>query len=72
MESTTDGFKLAELTGNYAARVSCSGTRQSGGTARLGEHMDIKLVQTAQLEARTIHEEDPTLQAPSHISLRKS
>lgn len=71
MESTTDGFKLAEMDWELRGAGDLLGTRQSGGAARLGDHMDIQLVQAAQLEARTLYEEDPTLQAPTHLSLRE-
>jgi ATP-dependent DNA helicase RecG len=71
MEQTTDGFKLAELDWEMRGAGELLGTRQSGGTARLGEHMDVKLVSEAQLEARTIYEEDPALHAPQHTALRE-
>ncbi len=47
------------------------GTRQSGGSARLGEFMDPRTVEAAQFEARTIYEEDPDLKLPEHGALRE-
>ena len=47
------------------------GTRQSGGTARLGEYMDVVIVENAQYEARTLYEEDPDLTLPEHAALRE-
>ncbi|MBX3061716.1 MAG: ATP-dependent DNA helicase RecG [Anaerolineae bacterium] len=71
MEETTDGFKLAELDWQMRGAGDLLGTRQSGGVARLGEHMDVKLVSEAQLEARTIYEEDPALMQSEHVALRE-
>jgi hypothetical protein len=33
--------------------------------------MDMKLVSEAQLEARTLYEEDPALSSPQHAALRQ-
>jgi ATP-dependent DNA helicase RecG len=71
MESTTDGFKLAEIDWELRGAGDLLGTRQSGGTAKLGQFMDIKIVETAQLEAKTIYEEDPLLERPEHAALRR-
>jgi ATP-dependent DNA helicase RecG len=71
MESTTDGFRLAELDWEMRGAGDLLGARQSGGTARLGEHMDSRLVQQAQIEARTLFEEDPALMAAEHLALRE-
>jgi ATP-dependent DNA helicase RecG len=71
MESTTDGFKLAELDWQMRGAGELLGTRQSGGGSQLGDHMDPKLVAEAQIEARTIFEEDPALTMPQHLPLRE-
>jgi ATP-dependent DNA helicase RecG len=70
MESTTDGFKLAEIDWQMRGAGELLGTRQSGGPARLGEYMDVRTVENAQFEARTLHEEDPDLRLPEHAALR--
>src|SRR5207237_3466066 len=61
MESTTDGFKLAEIDWELRGAGELLGTRQSGGAARLGEFMDPRLVADAQFEARTLYEGYPDL-----------
>jgi ATP-dependent DNA helicase RecG len=71
MESTTDGFKLAEMDWQMRGAGELLGTRQSGGHPQLGEHMDVKLVSEAQLEARTLFEEDPDLALSQHAALRE-
>ncbi len=71
MESTTDGFKLAEIDWEMRGAGELLGTRQSGGTARLTDYMNVHIVEDAQVEARTIYEEDPTLSLPEHAGLRE-
>ncbi len=71
MESTTDGFKLAEIDWEMRGAGELLGTRQSGGAARLGEFMDVQTVEHAQYEARTLYEEDPDLTLPEHEALRE-
>jgi ATP-dependent DNA helicase RecG len=71
MESTTDGFKLAEIDWEMRGAGELLGTRQSGGTARYTDHMDIRTVEEAQVEARTIYEEDPDMNLPEHAGLRE-
>jgi ATP-dependent DNA helicase RecG len=71
MESTTDGFKLAEIDWEMRGAGELLGTRQSGGVARLGEFMDVQIVEQAQFEARTLYEEDPDLMLPEHAALRE-
>ncbi len=71
MESTTDGFKLAEIDWEMRGAGELLGTRQSGGSARLGEYMDVRTVEHAQYEARTLYEEDPDLRLPEHEALRE-
>ena len=71
MESTTDGFRLAEMDWQLRGAGDLLGVRQSGGRkARLSPYMTIDLVEAAQVEARTLYEEDPTLSAPQHQALR--
>ena len=71
MESTTDGFRLAEMDWQLRGAGDLLGVRQSGGRkARLSPYMTIDLVEAAQVEARTLYEEDPTLSAPEHHALR--
>jgi ATP-dependent DNA helicase RecG len=71
MESTTDGFKLAEVDWEMRGAGELLGTRQSGGAARLGDFMDVQTVEHAQYEARTLYDEDPDLSLPEHEPLRE-
>lgn len=67
LEETTDGFKLAEIDWKLRGAGDLVGTRQSGhGELQLMEEMTPQLVALAQREARTIYEEDPYLEHPSH------
>ncbi len=70
MEATTDGFKLAEMDWQLRGAGELLGTRQSGSYVRMSAAVDPKLVAEAQLEARTLYEEDPTLSQPEHAALR--
>jgi ATP-dependent DNA helicase RecG len=70
MEATSDGFKLAEIDWKLRGAGELLGTRQSGGATKLGEYMDSKLVSEAQIEAKTLYEEDPYLSQPEHTLLR--
>jgi ATP-dependent DNA helicase RecG len=70
MEATSDGFELAEIDWKLRGAGELLGTRQSGGMAHMGEFMDPKLVSEAQIEAKTLYEEDPYLSAPEHTLLR--
>jgi ATP-dependent DNA helicase RecG len=70
METTTDGFKLAELDWQLRGAGELLGTRQSGRNLLMSAAIDPKLVSEAQLEARTLYEEDPTLALPQHAALR--
>ena len=71
MESTTDGFKLAEIDWEMRGAGELLGTRQSGGKARLGDYMDVHTVENAQLEAKALYEEDPDLALSEHTPLRE-
>lgn len=67
MEQTTDGFKLAEIDWQMRGPGDLLGVRQSGlGEFQLAAHMDPRLVELAQREARTIYTEDPFLEQPEH------
>jgi ATP-dependent DNA helicase RecG len=70
MESTTDGFKLAEMDWKLRGAGDLIGTRQSGGNhLQLVQEMTPQLVEVAQREARTIYEEDPSLALEQHALL---
>jgi ATP-dependent DNA helicase RecG len=67
MESTTDGFKLAEMDWKLRGAGDLVGTRQSGGNVlQLVQEMTPQLVELAQREARTIYEEDADLTQEQH------
>jgi ATP-dependent DNA helicase RecG len=67
MESTTDGFKLAEIDWEMRGPGDLVGTQQSGqALLQLTEYMSPELVSLAQREARTLYEEDPDLAQPQH------
>lgn len=67
MESTNDGFELAEIDWKLRGAGDLVGTRQSGRNAlQLVEVMTPQLVELAQREARTLHEEDTYLIDPEH------
>ncbi len=70
IESTTDGFQLAELDWQLRGPGDLLGVRQSGMTRfRMIEQINAKLVELAQREARTVYTEDPQLQQPEHALL---
>ena len=67
MESTNDGFVLAEIDWKLRGAGDLVGTRQSGRNAlQLVEAMTPQLVELAQREARTLYEEDAYLARPEH------
>jgi ATP-dependent DNA helicase RecG len=67
MESTNDGFKLAEIDWQMRGAGDLVGTRQSGHQEmQLLEAMSPKLVELAQREARTIYADDPVLSKLEH------
>lgn len=73
MESTTDGFRLAELDLEQRGPGDFLGTRQSGfaelRTARL---TDLRLIEKARKEARRLFDRDPELQSPEHELLSEA
>jgi len=67
MESTNDGFVLAEQDLRQRGPGEFLGTRQSGYTnLRLANITDIHLIERAQTYARQVLENDPELSAPEH------
>jgi ATP-dependent DNA helicase RecG len=71
MESTNDGFVLAEHDLNQRGPGEFLGTRQSGYTnLRLANITDIHLIEKAQRYAHQVLENDPTLSANEHQLMR--
>jgi ATP-dependent DNA helicase RecG len=72
MESTTDGFKLAEIDLQLRGPGEFFGTRQSGTpdlkVAQLG---DTRLLYAARAAAETLLQDDPQLAKPEHALLRR-
>ena len=67
MESTNDGFELAEQDLNQRGPGEFLGTRQSGYTVlRLANLTDVHLIQKARHYAQQVFENDPTLSTPEH------
>ena len=71
MEETSDGFRLAQMDWEMRGAGDLLGTQQSGHALRMGSFMSVGLVELAQVEARTIYEEDPYLTRPEHSALRE-
>ena len=67
MESTNDGFVLAEHDLRQRGPGEFLGTRQSGFTTlRLANLTNVKLIERAQIYAHQVLENDPTLSEPEH------
>lgn len=67
LETTTDGFQLAELDWQLRGPGDLLGTRQAGmGQVQMDSVMDIRLVELAQQESRALFAEDPELNLPEH------
>jgi len=67
MESTNDGFELAEHDLHQRGPGEFLGTRQSGYTTlRLANIMDVQLIEKAQHYAQEVLKNDPKLTAPEH------
>ena len=72
MESTTDGFKLAEVDLEMRGPGEYFGTRQSGlPDLRVAKLTDTKLIELAKEEATRILDEDPELERSEHAALRE-
>lgn len=73
LESTQDGFRLAELDLELRGPGDFLGTRQSGfaelRTARL---TDVRLIEKARREAQRLFAEDPVLARPEHRLLAEA
>jgi ATP-dependent DNA helicase RecG len=70
MESTTDGFKLAEADLEMRGPGEYFGTRQSGlPDLRVAKLTDTKLIQLAKDEATRMLDEDAELERPEHSAL---
>lgn len=73
MESTNDGFELAEHDLRQRGPGEFLGTRQSGYTnLRLAKITDIRLIKKAQIYAQQVLDNDPTLSAPEHQLMREA
>ncbi|MBN1266870.1 MAG: ATP-dependent DNA helicase RecG [Anaerolineales bacterium] len=67
LESTNDGFELAELDLKQRGPGDFLGTRQSGfAELLLADITDIHLIEKARRQARGIFEQDPDLKQPEH------
>ena len=67
MESTNDGFVLAEYDLNQRGPGEFLGTRQSGYTdLRLADITNVHLIEKVQKFAQEVLDNDPTLSAPEH------
>ncbi len=70
MESTTDGFKLAEFDLDQRGPGEFLGTRQSGfADFRTAQITDVKLIEKARREAQNVFSSDPTLSQPEHARI---
>ena len=70
LESTTDGFRLAELDLEQRGPGDFLGTRQSGfAELRLAKVTDLHLVEKARRLASQLFQEDPELSQPEHARL---
>ncbi len=72
MESTSNGFKLAQADLEMRGPGEFFGTRQSGlPDFRIASLLDTKLIELARSEASAILEADPGLERPDHAELAK-
>jgi ATP-dependent DNA helicase RecG len=70
LQSTNDGFELAELDLDQRGPGDFLGTRQSGfAELKTAKLTDIKLIEKARREARQLFEIDPELTQPDHALL---
>ena len=70
MQSTNDGFKLAEMDLDQRGPGDFLGKRQSGfAELKTAQLTDVKLIEKARREAHRLFEIDPELQQPDHALL---
>jgi len=73
MESTDDGFKLADLDLEQRGPGDFLGTRQSGFVElRMASLTDVRLIEKARREAQRLFAADPELSLPEHDPLAKA
>jgi ATP-dependent DNA helicase RecG len=73
MESTSDGFRLAELDLEQRGPGDFLGTRQAGfAELRMARLTDIRLIERARREAARLLEVDPGLGQPEHAGLARA
>jgi ATP-dependent DNA helicase RecG len=73
MESTSDGFELAELDLAQRGPGDFFGTRQSGmEPLRTANLTDVKLIEVARREAKGLFQADPELIQPAHRGLAEA
>ena len=73
MESTRDGFALAELDLEQRGPGDFLGTRQSGlADLRMASLTDVRLIERARREASRLIESDPRLEQPEHLGLQRA
>jgi ATP-dependent DNA helicase RecG len=73
MESTNDGFRLAEMDLEQRGPGDFLGTRQAGfAELRLARLTDIHLIEKARRQAARLIETDPDLSRPEHAALARS
>jgi len=73
LESSHDGFALAEMDLEQRGPGDFLGTRQSGfSNLRMARLTDIRLIEKARKEALRIFELDPNLSHPDHVLLAKA
>jgi len=73
MESTNDGFRLAEMDLEQRGPGDFLGTRQAGfAELRLARLTDVHLIEKARREAARLLELDPKLTRPEHAALARA
>ena len=73
METTNDGFQLAEEDLRLRGPGEYFGTRQSGmPDLKVAQLTDVELIEEARSEASRLLDEDPDLSRPEHDALRRA
>jgi len=73
METTSDGFRLAEMDLEQRGPGDFLGTRQSGfAELRMARLTDVRLIEKARREALHLFETDPDLTQPEHAPLARA